>query len=49
MHKFYYDDEFYCDDDDKIDDDDNGRSILFPNADDEEYEEQLMDMCFKEL
>ena len=29
-------------------DNDNGRSLLFPNADDDEYEEILMDMCFKE-
>ena len=29
-------------------DDDNGRYLLFPNADDDEYEEILMDMCFKE-
>lgn len=29
-------------------DSDNGRSLLFPNADDDEYEEILMDMCFKE-
>jgi hypothetical protein len=25
-----------------------GRSLLYPNADDEEYEEELMDQCFKE-
>lgn len=27
---------------------DEGRSLLYPNADDEEYEEELMDLCFKE-
>lgn len=27
---------------------DEGRSLLYPNADDEEYEEELMDQCFKE-
>jgi hypothetical protein len=28
---------------------DEGRDLLFPNADDEEYEEELMDRCFKEM
>lgn len=27
---------------------DEGRCLLYPNADDEEYEEELMDLCFKE-
>lgn len=27
---------------------DEGRSLLYPNADNEEYEEELMDQCFKE-
>lgn len=29
-------------------DEDEGRSLLYPNADDDEYEEELMDLCFKE-
>lgn len=27
---------------------DEERSLLYPNANDEEYEEELMDQCFKE-
>ena len=42
-------DPFINDDCEVDQDEDDGRDLLYPNADDEEYEEELMDQCFKEM